>query len=119
MAIWEFKSLASLNQFALLNTMHKCVRAEAETSLCSVKAAVVLSREEEGTELALMALKVTLQSSQVGCSGRRGSLHHTGNGHVCLAYVHPSLLHSAPYLFCTPLCTAGPPLPEEEPGHHR
>lgn len=65
MAIWEFKSLASLNQFALLNTMHKCVRAEAETSLCSVKAAVVLSWEEEGTELALMALKVTLQSSQV------------------------------------------------------
>lgn len=42
--------------------MHKCVRAEAETPVCSVKAAVVLSWEEEGTDPALMASKVTLQS---------------------------------------------------------
>lgn len=53
---------ASLNHFALFNPMHKCVRAEAETSLCSVKAAVVLSWETEDTDPALMALEVTLQS---------------------------------------------------------
>lgn len=127
---------ASLNHFALLNPMHKCFRAEAETPLCSVKAAVVLSWEKEGTDPALLASKVACRATH--CRGgwswaallpggmlRRarqpGPSPHR-EGPVCLAYVHPSPVHrqhSAPYLFCTPLCTAGPPLPEEEPGHHR
>lgn len=68
---------ASLNHFALFNPMHKCFRAEAETSLCSVKAAVVLSWEEEGTDPALLASKVALQSHtlpwglELGCPAPR------------------------------------------------
>lgn len=53
---------ASVKHFALLNPMQKYFRAEAKTSLCSVKAAVVLSWEDEGTDPTLMASKVTLQS---------------------------------------------------------
>lgn len=117
---------AGLNHFALFNPMHKCARAEAKSLLCCESSCcAVLGRRGPRPCTASFEGRAAEPHAAEGpelgrpapgwSSGGQGS---TTQGTATYAW-HMFMLASAPYLFSTPLCTAGPPPPEEELGHQR
>lgn len=106
---------ASLNHFALFNPMHKCVRAEAEASLCCESSCCAVLRRR-GPRPCTGALRAALQSHTLlrglssaallpgGCSGGQGT---TTQGMATYAW-HMFMLASCTASTLLPTCS--PPL---------